>query len=252
MNSAATTEQRSVSDAGRALRAGEYKSPPSVAIIGGGLGGLSAAIHLSLGGYEVTIFEANERVGGRAGLISRDGFRFDTGPSLLNYPWVFEQLFQAAGRDMRDYVQLLAVDPSVSFQWPDGLRLTLSSNLQKLLEEFERLEPGVRPRVLSFLRDAAIKYQISFEKLVTRNEDSFVKWLGALSIRELARTSVWRSLDGELSRFFRSRYIREALGSYGMYLGGSPYDLPGLFSILAYGELAFGLWLPKGGVYGLV
>lgn len=241
-----------MSDAGRALRAGEYKSPPSVAIIGGGLGGLSAAIHLSLGGYEVTIFEANERVGGRAGLISRDGFRFDTGPSLLNYPWVFEQLFQAAGRDMRDYVQLLAVDPSVSFQWPDGLRLTLSSNLQKLLEEFERLEPGVRPRVLSFLRDAAIKYQISFEKLVTRNEDSFVKWLGALSIRELARTSVWRSLDGELSRFFRSRYIREALGSYGMYLGGSPYDLPGLFSILAYGELAFGLWLPKGGVYGLV
>ena len=63
---------------------------------------------------------------------------------------------------------------------------------------------------------------------------------------------MWRSLDSELKRFFRSRHIREALGSYGMYLGGSPFDLPGLFSILAYGEMAYGLWLPEGGIYALV
>ncbi|HEX8088399.1 MAG TPA: phytoene desaturase family protein [Blastocatellia bacterium] len=265
MNREAIKERESSSDIVRAARAIKYQSPPSahgplaagrrpvsVSIVGGGLGGLSAAIHLKLAGYDVTIFEANDRVGGRANLISRGGFRFDTGPSLLNYPWVFEELFRAAGRDMRDYVQLLPVDPSVSFQWPDGARLDLSSDLQKLLEEFERIEPGVRPRAIRFLRDAANKYRIAFDKLVTRNEDNFVKWLGSLSVRELTQTSVWRSLDGELGRFFRSRHIREALGSYGMYLGGSPYDLPGLFSILPYGELAFGLWLPRDGVYGLV
>ncbi|HVG17448.1 MAG TPA: phytoene desaturase family protein [Blastocatellia bacterium] len=266
MKRAAIKGRESVNGMRRVIKASKYQPPPSarglpttgcrpavaVSIIGGGLGGLSAAIHLRLAGYDVTIFEANERVGGRANLISRDGFRFDTGPSLLNYPWVFEQLFRAAGREMRDYVQLLPVDPSISFRWPDGERLDLSSDLQKLLEEFERLEPGVRPRAVRFLRDAANKYRISFDKLVTRNEDNFVKWLGVLRFRELAQTAVWRSLDRELGRFFRSRYIREALGSYGMYLGGSPYDLPGLFSILPYGELAFGLWLPKGGVYGLV
>jgi phytoene desaturase len=65
-------------------------------------------------------------------------------------------------------------------------------------------------------------------------------------------SGVWHSLDSELARFFQNRYIREALGSYAMYLGGSPYELPGLFSILSYGEMAMGLWLPKGGVYGLV
>lgn len=223
-----------------------------VIIVGGGLGGLSAAIHLRLAGYKVTLFEANERVGGRASRITRDGFTFDTGPTLLNYPWVFENLFRAAGRELRDYVTLLPVDPSVSFQWPDGVRFTLSSNLQTLLAECERIEPGVRPQVIAFLQDAASKYRLSFDKLIARNEDNPLKWIGQLSLSELTRLSLWRSLDGELGRFFKGRYLREAFGSYGMYLGGSPYRLPGLFSILAYGELAYGLWLPRGGIYALI
>ncbi|HEV2666777.1 MAG TPA: phytoene desaturase family protein, partial [Blastocatellia bacterium] len=227
-------------------------SPAAVIIIGGGMGGLSAAIYLRLAGYEVTIYEANERVGGRANLIERDGFRFDTGPSLLNYPWVFERLFETAGRRLGDYVKVLAVDPSVSFQWADGERLTLSSDVRRLLAECERVEPGSRPAMLAFLRDAGAKYRTAFEKLVSGASDNPARWLGRLSLGELARLGVWRSLDGELGRFFRSRYLREALGSYAMYLGGSPYELPGLFSILPYGEMAYGLWLPAGGIYGLV
>src|ERR1044072_9846698 len=93
--------------------AADNRQAASVAIVGGGLGGLSAAIHLRLAGYDVTIYEANERVGGRANLISRDGFRFDTGPSLLNYPWVFERLFEAAGRQPAGYRPLPSPWPAV-------------------------------------------------------------------------------------------------------------------------------------------
>ena len=105
---------------------------------------------------------------------------------------------------------------------------------------------------MAFLRDAAGKYDVSFAKLVTRNQDNPLKWIGKLTPREMWQSGVRHSLDSELKRFFRNRYIREALGSYAMYLGGSPYELPGLFSILPYGEMAMGLWLPKGGVYALV
>jgi phytoene desaturase len=224
----------------------------SAIIIGAGLGGLSAAIHLRLAGYTVTILESNPKVGGRANVIEEQGFRFDTGPSLLNYPWVFEELFKAAGRSFYDYVELIKIDPSVSFEWTDGTRFTLSSDLGKLMEECERVEPGSRTGLLRWLRDADIKYRMSFDKLVTRNEDNPINWFLPLSLKEIQHLSVWRSLYGELRRFFKSRYIPEALGAYGMYLGGSPYDLPGLFSILAYGELAYGLWLPRGGIYGVV
>jgi phytoene desaturase len=227
-------------------------SPKRVAIVGGGLGGLSAAIHLRLRGFDVTMYEANARVGGRANVISRDGFTFDTGPSLVNYPWVFEDLFAAAGKKLSDYVTLLPVDPTVQFQWRDKTHFHLSSDAKHLLAECERLEPGSGPTVMRFLRDAGNKYGFSFSKWVTRNEDNPVKWIGKLTTREMLKSGVWHSLDSELGRFFQNHYIREALGSYAMYLGGSPYELPGLFSILSYGEIAMGLWLPKGGVYSLV
>ena len=225
---------------------------PHAAIVGAGLGGLSAAIHLRIRGFEVTVYEANEQVGGRAGQIIAGGYTFDTGPTLLNYPWVFSELFHAAGRKLSDYVELIPIDPSIRYFWPDGKTLSLSTNLTALVKEFDRVEPRSGPGLFAFMADAAAKYHLSFENLVSGNFDHVRQWLGALTLPQWVRMGVWRNLDRELGRFFRSSHIRDALGSYAMYLGGSPHQLPGLFTILPYGELAMGLWLPRGGIYGLV
>ncbi|MDH7568594.1 MAG: phytoene desaturase family protein [Armatimonadota bacterium] len=222
------------------------------AVVGGGVGGLSAAIHLRLAGFQVTVYERNERVGGRANLIDDGGFRFDTGPSLLNYPWVFEELFAAAGRRLSNEVALHLVDPSLRFIWPEGEEVLLSSDLARLAAECDRLSPGALPGLTAFLADAERKRALVMGRLVTRNAASVRQWLGGLGPRDLWTLALWRSLHGELRRFFGSRYLREALGSYAMYLGGSPWCLPGTFSIIPYGELADGLWLPRGGIYALV
>jgi len=224
---------------------------PDAIVIGAGIGGLSAAIHLRLQGREVRVYEANAAAGGRASYLESEGVRFDTGPTLLNYPWVFEDLFRAAGKRLSDYLELLPVDPSITYRWPDGGHLTLSSNAERLEAEFERVEPGAARGLAAFMADAGEKFRIAFEELVPRNEDSALAYFSRLSLREVLRTALWRSMYGELGKFFRSRRIREALGSYAMYLGGSPYELPGLFTILPYGELAQGLWLPRGGIYSL-
>jgi phytoene desaturase len=241
----------------REIRSHGPLPPPSdprrtAVVIGAGLGGLSAAIHLRLAGWDVRLLEANATVGGRANVLERDGFRFDAGPSLLNYPWVFEELFSAAGRRLQDYVRLLPVDPSVAFQWPDGVRLSLSSDLTRLVDEFERVEPGSRAGTVAYLRDAAAKYRLAFDRLVTTNETRYFAWLRGVGLRNLPGLSLHRSMDADLRRYFGGERIADALGSYAMYLGGSPYDLPGFFSMLPYGELAFGLWLPEGGIHGLV
>lgn len=223
------------------------------AVIGGGLGGLSAAIHLARGGAEVSLYEGGPRLGGRANRLELPGgYLFDTGPSLLDYPWLFREVFEEAGADLDAELDLLPVEPALTFAWRDGTRFQLTSDLDRLTAECERLSPGSRAGLSEFLHDGAVKYRVAFDKLVTRNEDSPARWMLALSAAEAGRMSLWRSLYGELSRYFREPRLAEALGCYAMYLGGSPFELPGFFTLLPFGEIAHGLWLPRGGIYSLV
>ena len=220
-------------------------------VVGAGVGGLSTAIHLAVKGHPVTVLEANDKVGGRANLIEFDGFRFDTGPSLLNYPWVFEELFKTAGTSLAEELDLIPVDPAIKFNWKDGTEFQLSSDITRLSAECRRLNPADGAGLFRFLEDSRHKYSVSFDRLVTRNADSPLSWFSAAGPSNLRRLGLFRSMDSQIGKYFKSRHIREALGSYGMYLGGAPYDLPGIFSIIPYGELEYGLWLPKGGMYSL-
>src|SRR5215213_8178369 len=104
-------------------------------IIGGGIGGLSAAIHLQVAGHQVAIYEKNNLLGGKMYQIEQDGFRFDTGPSVITMRHVFEDLFRVAGRNLEDYLQLVPVEPMTRYFYPDGFVLDATSDLQKMTRQ---------------------------------------------------------------------------------------------------------------------
>src|SRR5215813_1581859 len=95
-----------------------------VVIIGGGLGGLAAALRLAASGYAVTVCEQGESLGGKMNSWSKQGFRFDTGPSLITMPWVFADLFTAAGASIEDHLEIVPVHPICDYIYPDGARFT--------------------------------------------------------------------------------------------------------------------------------
>src|SRR5438874_8103082 len=112
-----------------------------VVIVGAGLGGIGAAVRLAGAGHRVTLLEKNRLPGGKLNLVEADGFRFDTGPSLLTMTGVLADTFRAAGRRMEDYLTLEALDPICRYRWPDGSRLDVSSNLPQLVSALGAFSP---------------------------------------------------------------------------------------------------------------
>ena len=126
---------------GRPPAASAGEAGREVLVIGAGLGGLSAAVRLRAQGYRVTVVEQHDHPGGRCGLWEADGFRFDTGPTLLLMIDYLRQVFADAGRRLDDYLDLVQLDPNYRIYYPDGSTFDVSSRLNALLEGAEQIEP---------------------------------------------------------------------------------------------------------------
>ena len=225
---------------------------PKAVIIGAGVGGLSLGPMLSKNGFDVHIYESNKTIGGRANILKKNGFTFDTGPSLLNYPWVYEDYFNSLGKNFYDYVELISVDPAVNFMWRDHSNFQLSSDMTTLSEEVAKFNSEDRYGLVDFFKNSNKKYNLAFEKLVTKNSSNIFSWLKNTGMNNLFKLGLLNNMYDEIGKYFNEKKIIEAFSSYSMYLGDSPYKLPGFFSILPFGELQYGLWMPKGGMYGLI
>lgn len=228
-------------------------SKKRVVIVGAGMGGLAAAIRLSAMGFEVEIFEKNGQTGGRMGRLERDGFVFDTGPSLLLMTDTYRELFRFAGRDLDDHVRLIPLDAQYRINFGDGDSLRLHRTLPELIKELERIEPGVTPRFYRFLEDACRKYRTGRSEFVERDFASARDFFGVRNLRLLLETRALGNYYRSVSRFFRTEKLRQAFSLQTMYLGLSPFDAPAVYSLLPYTELAEdGLWFPQGGMYSLI
>jgi phytoene desaturase len=222
-----------------------------IIVIGGGLGGLAAAIRLAARGRRVVLLEKNERVGGKLNLIAEEGYTFDTGPSLLTMPWVLRELFATAGRRLEDELTLLSIEPTCRYRWPDNTRFDASQSLPLLLQEIARLDPRDQAGFFRFIAYAASIYSAVAGPFLLKPFDGLRDLLTLASLRDIWAIDPFRTVDRAVRSFFRSPYLRQVFDRYATYNGSSPYRAPATFNLIAYIELVEGGWYVRGGMYEL-
>ena len=224
-------------------------------MIGAGVGGLSAAVRLAALGHRVTVLEQGARAGGKCGRTVLEGYSFDTGPSLLTMPWVFEELFAATGGPMADELELLRVEPGTEYRFADGTGVRMGADLPPTLAALERLSPGAGDDWARVLGACAEMWKASVPVLSGR-----APWpprrprpgAPAPDPRDLLRVRPWhtlRTLARSLCRDPRLRLIVERAATYA---GADPRRAPAALAVAGYVEHAFGAWHVRGGMYALV
>ncbi len=221
-----------------------------VAIVGGGIGGLSAAIRLAAAGRRVAIYEQNAAVGGKMGQVLDRGFRWDTGPSVITMRPVFEDLFAAAARRLDDYLALLPVTPLTRYFYRDGAVLDATSDLSPMAAQIERLAPHDVEGYLDFLAYAARLHRITGPVFVYNRPPTLRTFLG-VPPADMLRVDPWLTMDQAIRRRVRSPHLRQLLGRFATYVGASPYAAPATLSVIAHVELTGGVWYPQGGIYAI-
>ena len=213
----------------------------NVAVIGAGVGGLTCAALLAHAGRRVTLFEKNERVGGKLNWLAEGGYTWDMGPSLLTMPYVFEQLWQKLGRRLQDDLTLVPLPVTCRYRWTDGTTLDEDAAFWQ------------RPDVARFLDYARGLYDLSADAFLHHPLSDWwkqLRWENLPKLRHLPKIASFQTMDQVVRRFFgHDPHLVQLFDRFATYNGSSPYLTPAAFNIIAYVEAKFGGWYVKGGLY---
>jgi phytoene desaturase len=221
-------------------------------VIGAGLGGLATALRLQYQGFDVTILEKQSRPGGRANIIEEDGYRVDIGPTLLVMKDTFEEFYRAIGQDLHQRLKLVQLEPNYRIYYHDDTWIDLYSNMAKLSQEVEKIEPGAGERLFQFIGASARKYELGMD-FVDRNYDHLTDLANPIAGLRLLQTSAHQNLYKQVAGYFKgNEKLSKAFSFHSMFLGLSPFDSLAMYSLITYADLVLGMWYPIGGIYRLV
>lgn len=222
-----------------------------IAIIGSGFGGLAEAIRLQARGYAVTVFEKRSSVGGRAYQLVKNGYTFDMGPSLVTAPAIIRRVFEAAGKRMEDYIDLVPLDPFYRIYFHDGTFMDYTGDPVRMKEEMAKFDPRDAAQYDRFFRDvkgiydAVITEGLGSTPFLTMK--SFLKFAPrALSLGGLTPVYTYAK------KYFRDERNRFAFSFHPLFIGGSPFRAPSIYIMIPYLERDGGVWFARGGMYSLV
>ncbi len=222
-------------------------SGKKIAVIGSGPGSLTAAMLLAHHGYEVDVFENQSYLGGRTSDFMLDGYRFDLGPTFLMMNYIMEEVFELTGRNVHDYMDIRSIDPLYRLKFGREIEFFPTRDRQYMKEQMDKLFPGEYKHYLEFLKYEKKKFellapclQIPYSKLS--------QFMSLKLMRALPIIDGHHSLYRHLGRFFKAELLKLAFTFQAKYLGMSPWDCPGTFSMISYIEHSGGIHHPIGGL----
>jgi phytoene desaturase len=222
-----------------------------VVVIGAGLGGLAAALHLAGTGRAVTVLERADQPGGRCGLERVAGYRLDTGPSVLTMPDVIEQAFAAVGESMTDRLQLRRLDPAYRAHFADGSTIDVLADVDAMADQIDAICGGTNAagfrRFVGWLGQL---YEAQFDRFIDRNLDSFLG-LDPRRIARLAALGGFGRLGRKVASFLPDERLRRLFSFQAMYAGVAPDQALALYAVITYLDSVQGVYFPAGGMHAL-
>lgn len=222
-----------------------------IKIIGAGLGGLAASCLLAKKGHQVTILEKNGKAGGKINEINADGYRFDTGPSLLTMPFILEELFNTCGADIHQYLEIHALSPICRYFYPNGSQFDCFKDKGVNIAQIQEFAPeDVR---------AYEQFQEYSEQLYERTKEAFlfnplygISDVSSLNIMDFFRIDAFKTVSERIDQMFSSPELRKFFKRFTTYNGSSPFQAPATLNVIPHVELAMGGYYIEGGMYSLV
>ncbi|GJE54644.1 MULTISPECIES: phytoene desaturase [Methylobacterium] len=223
---------------------------PHAVVIGSGFGGLAAAVRLGARGYRVTVLERLEQPGGRARVHRQDGFTFDAGPTIVTAPFLFEELWQLAGRRMEDDVALVPMSPFYRIRFEDGATFEYSGDVDAMREEVRRFSPADVDGYERFMQRSAEICRVGFEELGHVPFESVGDMLRIAP--DLLRLGGHRSVYATVAKFIRDERLRTIFSFHPLLIGGNPFRASAIYCLIAHLERRWGVHFALGGTGRLV
>lgn len=222
-----------------------------VVIVGAGLGGLSAAIHLVAKGHEVTILEKENYPGGRNGLINQGGFAFDNGPTVLTMPTLIEEIFAAVGEKLSDHLKLIPLSPVYRTFHHNKESIDIFSDAAQMEAEIAQKVSGAEAKgYRDFLKFAEKLYRYEMNDFIDRNIDNPINLLTP-NLAKLIAIGGFNKLATQVNKYFKDPRLQKAFSFQAMYAGVSPQDALAIYAVISYMDCVAGVYFPEGGMHAL-
>ncbi|MBY0427424.1 MAG: phytoene desaturase [Cytophagales bacterium] len=225
-----------------------------IAVVGAGMGGLSAAIRLAVAGNSVEVYEANTYPGGKLSEIQLDGYRFDAGPSLFTLPELVDELFTLAGKNPKDYFSYQRLPVICNYFYEDGTEFTAKADPKKFAEDLASMTGEPANQVTKFLAHSRKLYELTNELFLKSSIHKVSTYLNANAFKtllNLPRLNLLQTMNKENEHYFKNPKAVQLFNRYATYNGSDPYQVPATFNVIPHLEYNLGAYFPDGGMHSI-